>query len=228
MKTYIAYIRTSTRRQDLGLEAQQAIIDRFLRKDDRVLHTFIEQDSGSNNNRIELNKAMAMCKETKSILLIAKLDRLSRNVSFISTLLDDKDIDVCVADMPDANKLTLHILAAVAQQELDFIKQRTKDSLDVIKDNIIKNGFHISKSGNTITKLGNGKVISDDNRLLGVKAIKEKKALNPNNIKAKAFATSLRSAGETFKDIANTLNENGFKSANGGIFYPTSVRNLLL
>lgn len=188
MKYYITYIRTSTKRQDLGLEAQQNIIKNFLSSEDVVLYSFSEQESGSKKNRIELNKAIQACKDNKAVLLIAKLDRLSRSVSFISTLLDS-DIEIVVADMPNANKFTLHILASVAQQELDSIHKRTTDALNVIKNNIQRNGFHISKVGNRITKLGNGSSITEQNRLLGQQAIKAKKHNNPNLIKAKAFAS---------------------------------------
>lgn len=225
MKHYITYIRTSTKRQDLGLEAQQNIITNFLNEYDIVLYSFSEQESGSKKNRIELNKAIQACKDSKAVLLIAKLDRLSRSVSFISTLLDS-DIEIVVADMPNANKFTLHILASVAQQELDSIHKRTTDVLDVIKNNIKRNGFHISKVGNRITKLGNGSSISEQNRLLGQQAIRAKKHNNPNLIKAKAFASVLKKAGSNLTEITLQLNNNGFKTSQGKRFHLMSTRRL--
>lgn len=116
-------------------------------------------------------------------MLIAKLDRLSRNVAFIASLLET-DIEIVVADMPNANKFTLHILASIAQQELDSIHRRTSETLNVIKRNIERDGYHISKAGNRITKLGNGKSISEQNRQLGQQAIKAKKDNNPNQGKS--------------------------------------------
>jgi DNA invertase Pin-like site-specific DNA recombinase len=225
MKHYITYIRTSTKRQDLGLEAQQNIISNFLDKDDVVLYSFSEQESGSKKNRVELNKAIQDCKDNKAILLIAKLDRLSRSVSFISTLLES-DIEIVVADMPNANKFTLHILASVAQQELDSIHKRTTDALKVIKNNIENNGFHTSKAGNRITKLGNGSSISEENRLLGQQAIKSKKHSNPNLIKAKAFASVLKKAGSNLTNITEQLNNNGFKTSQGKSYHLMSTRRL--
>ncbi len=225
MKHYISYIRTSTKRQDLGLEAQQNIINNFLNKNDIVLYSFSEQESGSKKNRVELNKAIQACKDYKAVLLIAKLDRLSRSVSFISSLLDS-DIEILVADMPNANKFTLHILASVAQQELDSIHKRTTDALNVIKKNIAHNGFHISQAGNRITKLGNGSSISEQNRLLGQQAIKAKKDSNPNLIKAKAFADVLKKAGSNLTSITEQLNKNGFKTSRGNRYHLMSTRRL--
>lgn len=225
MKYYITYIRTSTKRQDLGLEAQQNIIKNFLSSEDVVLYSFSEQESGSKKNRIELNKAIQACQLHKAVLLIAKLDRLSRSVSFISTLLDS-EIEIVVADMPNANKFTLHILASVAQQELDSIHKRTTDALNVIKNNIKRDGFHISKAGNRITKLGNGSSISEENRLLGQQAIKIKKLSNHNLIKAKAFANVLKNAGSTLTEITLQLNNNGFKTSQGKRFHLMTTRRL--
>ncbi len=218
-------MRVSTSKQSLGIDAQHTIINNYIQTTDEVIHTFIEKESGRNNNRVELNKAIQMCKDKNAILLIAKLDRLSRNVKFIADLMES-NLDFVACDIPIVDKFTIHLYAALAEMEVTKIKTRTKDSLAEIKNNIDKNGYHISKAGKKITKLGNGNTITDDTRLLALKGIKEKRFSNTNNIKAKALASSLRSAGKTYNDIANTLNENGFKSSRGGIFYPTSVCNL--
>jgi len=226
MKKYITYIRTSTKKQDLGLEAQQNIINNFLQPDDIILHAFSEQESGSKKNRVELNKAIKACQDNKCILLIAKLDRLSRSVSFISSLYDDGKIEIIVADMPTANKFTINILASVAQQELDSIHKRTTEALNVIKRNIEREGYHISKSGNRITKLGNGMAITDHNRLLGQIAIQERVASNPNLIKARAFANALKSAGQSLTQITEQLNSNGFKTSRGNNYHLMSTSRL--
>jgi DNA invertase Pin-like site-specific DNA recombinase len=83
MKKYVAYIRVSTTKQELGLESQLNIINNYIGKNDTILKLFTEKESGRNNNRIELSKAIAYTKDNDAILLIAKLDRLSRNVTFI-------------------------------------------------------------------------------------------------------------------------------------------------
>jgi hypothetical protein len=98
--------------------------------------------------------------------------------------------------------------------------------LNVIKNNIKRNGFHISKLGNRITKLGNGSSISKQNRLLGQQAIKAKKHNNPNLIKAKAFASVLKKAGSNLTEITLQLNNNGFKTSQGKRFHLMSTRRL--
>jgi DNA invertase Pin-like site-specific DNA recombinase len=111
MKKYVAYIRVSTTKQELGLESQLNIINNYIDNDDVILNLFTEKESGRNNNRIELNKAIEFTKENDAVLLIAKLDRLSRNVAFISTLMDSK-VNFKACDMPTADNFTIHIFAA--------------------------------------------------------------------------------------------------------------------
>ena len=116
MEAFIAYYRVSTQRQGLsglGLEAQKNAVLSFLHNRDLVSE-FTDIETGKNDNRPELLKAIDLAKRTNSTLLIAKLDRLSRNLTFISTLMDAKVRFIC-ADMPDANELTIHIFAALAQ-----------------------------------------------------------------------------------------------------------------
>src|SRR6476659_2239529 len=93
---------------------------------------FTEIESGKRNNRVELEKALAACKKHKAKLIIAKLDRLSRNLAFIATLMDS-GVEFVAVDHPHANKLTVHILAAVAQHEREAIAQRTRDALQAAK-----------------------------------------------------------------------------------------------
>lgn len=221
---YIAYTRVSTSKQDLGITAQHNIIERFIKDDDSILHTYTERESGRNNYRPELIKAIQHCKETNSTLLIAKLDRLSRNVAFISTLMNS-GIKFVACDIPTADNFTIHIFAAMAEREADMIRTRTKQAMEVIKDNISNNGFHISKSGNRITSLGGG-TFAPEHRELGIKAIKEKKASNENLKRAKAFAQSLQDNGLNLTQIANILNTNGFRTSKGKDYWHTSVRRL--
>ena len=126
---YITYFRVSTKKQDLGLDAQQTIVNRFLKPDDNVLLTYSEKETGTKKRiQNELLKAIEKCKETGAILLIAKLDRLARNVSFISALMDS-NVEFKALDMPHANKLTIHIFAAIAEHEAELISQRTKAAI---------------------------------------------------------------------------------------------------
>lgn len=226
MKKYIAYTRVSTNKQDLGLEVQLEIINRFINPSDEVIHTYTEKESGRKSDRPELMKAIQHCKETNSILLIAKLDRLSRNVAFISTLMDSK-VSFKACDIPTADNFTIHIFAALAEREVGLIRERTKSAMNVIKENISKNGYHISKSGNKITSLGGGTFTSEQ-REMGIAVIRQKKASNENLKRAKAFAQSLKDNGLNVTQIANLLNENGFKTSRGKEYYHTQVSRLFV
>lgn len=224
MKKYIAYIRVSTTKQDLGLDAQLNIIHNFIKPTDEVIQLFTEKESGSKNDRTELHKAIECAKSNDATLLIAKLDRLSRNVAFISTLMDTK-VKFKACDMPTADNFTIHIFAALAQRELEMIRERTKSALEVIKYNIDNNGYHISKAGNRITNLGSTE-FKDEHRLMGVEAVKQKKLNNENLRRAKAFASSLKDNGMNYVQITSLLNQNGFKTSTGKDYYHTSTIRL--
>ncbi|MEW5675520.1 recombinase family protein [Flavobacterium enshiense] len=226
MKKYIAYTRVSTSKQDLGLDVQLEIINRFIGKTDEVLATYTEKESGRKSDRPELMKAIQHAKDSGSILLIAKLDRLSRNVAFISTLMDSK-VQFKACDIPTADNFTIHIFAALAEREVGLIRERTKSAMNLIKENISKNGYHISKSGNRITSLGGG-TFTPEQRELGISVIKQKKASNENLKRAKAFALSLKDNGLNQTQIANLLNTNGFKTSKGFDYTHTQVRRLFV
>jgi DNA invertase Pin-like site-specific DNA recombinase len=117
----------------LGLDAQRQAVLQFLDGGSwSLIGEFTEIESGKRNLRPELVKALAACKRNKAKLVIAKLDRLSRNLAFIATLMDS-GVEFIAVDNPHANKLTVHILAAVAQHEREMIAQRTKDALQAAK-----------------------------------------------------------------------------------------------
>jgi DNA invertase Pin-like site-specific DNA recombinase len=140
---FVAYYRVSTDRQGrsgLGLEAQQKAVQDYLNGADwSLVAELTEVETGKRSDRPELTKALALCRKHKAKLVIAKLDRLSRNLAFIATLMDSGAEFVAV-DNPHANKLTLHILAAVAQHEREMIAERTKAALAAAKARGIKLG----------------------------------------------------------------------------------------
>ena len=133
---FVAYFRVSTDKQGksgLGLDAQRKAVEDYLNGGTwSLIGEFTEVESGKRNQRPELVKALAACKRQKAKLVIAKLDRLSRNLAFIATLMDS-GVEFIAVDNPHANKLTVHILAAVAQHEREVIAQRTKDALQAAK-----------------------------------------------------------------------------------------------
>ena len=213
-QSFIAYFRVSTHRQGisgLGLDAQRSSVLSFI-GDRSLLGEFKDIESGKNDYRPELLKAIEMTKETNSTLVIAKLDRLSRNLNFITLLQREKVKFVC-CDLPDANELTIHIIGAMAQNERERISQRTKDALSQLK----KRGVQLGCPAN-LTKQARKK---------GSLKMKEKATLNPNNIKAKKVILLLKENGMTLREITKELNESGFKTSTNGLFQPEQVRRLL-
>jgi DNA invertase Pin-like site-specific DNA recombinase len=139
---FVAYYRVSTAEQGksgLGLEAQRkAVVDYLDGGRWELVAQFTEVESGRRDDRPELAKAIAACKKHRARLIIAKLDRLSRDVAFIATLM--KGVDFLAADNPHANKLTIHIMAAMAEFERDAISKRTKEALAAAKARGVKLG----------------------------------------------------------------------------------------
>ena len=126
---FVAYFRVSTDRQGksgLGLDAQREAVMNYLNGGRwSLVDEFTEAESGKRSDRPELEKALAACKKLKAKLVIAKLDRLSRNLAFIAALMES-GVEFVAVDIPHANKLTIHILAAVAQHEREMISERTR------------------------------------------------------------------------------------------------------
>lgn len=133
---FVTYYRVSTLKQGesgLGLEAQQMAVKKHLAKDNSVeLASFTEIETGKNNARPQLQAALLRCRQTKATLLVAKFDRLSRNAAFLLTL-RDSGMKFVAADMPDANDLTIGLLAVVAEHEREMISKRTKEALAAAK-----------------------------------------------------------------------------------------------
>ena len=133
---YITYLRVSTDQQGdsgLGLEGQRKAVTDFIKfNGNKLIAEYVEVESGRNNDRSVLAEAMAACRKHKAKLVIAKLDRLARNAAFLLAL-RDSGVDFICADMPDANRLTIGILAVVAEDEADRISARTKAALQAKK-----------------------------------------------------------------------------------------------
>jgi DNA invertase Pin-like site-specific DNA recombinase len=213
MTKYVAYLRVSTGKQansGLGLEAQEATIKSFLKPSDQLLQTYVEVESGKNNDRPELAKALNHTKLTDARLLVTKLDRLSRAVSFIAQLMDSK-VDFVACDQPSATPLTIHIYAAMAEHERNMISERTKAALKAAKDRGVKlGGFRGVKI----------------NPALGT-AAKRERARSFNARVCKAIAELQAEGATSLSELARRLNERGIPTSRGSEWRPTQVARVL-
>ncbi len=221
MTDYVAYMRVSTAKQGrsgLGLEAQRAAITGFLREGDRLLSPeFVETESGKHDNRPELAKALNRCKLTGATLLVAKLDRLSRNVAFIATL-QDAGVRFVAADMPEANELTIHVMAAMAQHERKAISKRTKEALAAAKARGKQlGGWRSRKDGNPREAV--------DHRL-GTLA-RQERAAEFNGRVSQAIAEMQADGASSMAEIARRLNDEGIRTRRGGQWQATQVSRVL-
>lgn len=216
-KNYIAYLRQSTTKQEmsgLGVEAQREIIQNYL-KDRKPIAEYIETESGRKSDRPKLTEALEVCRKTGSTLIVAKLDRLSRNVAFTSKLLDS-DVEIVFCDFPEANKLVLHIISSIAEYEAGLISQRTKQSLQAKK----ARGYKLGKSENLLSRLE--QAIEKSNRTNRQKAMD-----NPNNKRAIAMLKGLVKEERSLSEMARILNKEGFVTSKGCQFKASQVSILL-
>ena len=214
MIKYVIYRRVSTKEQGksgLGLEAQtrdiSAYLEHYSDQPYEVIGDYTDILSGSEDIRPELDKAMALAKKEKAILLVSKLDRLSRRVSFISKLMEDKGLQFKVACLPQADKFQLHIYSALAEQEREFISQRTKSALKEAKARGVKlGGLRDSTFKRNEARLAN--------------AVAEAKSLE-------SIVKPLRKQGMRVAHIAEALNKASIKAPRGGEWSSVQVSRVL-
>jgi DNA invertase Pin-like site-specific DNA recombinase len=214
---FVAYLRVSTRRQGasgLGLQAQQEIIQKHLNGDSPIAE-FIEVESGRKYDRPKLHEALELCKKEKATLIVAKMDRLSRNVAFTSQLLDS-GIEIVFCDFPKANRLVLTIISAISEYEAGLIRQRTKAALQVKKEQ----GCQLGKPENLMQNMD--KAIANSR-----KTNQEKARNNPNNKRAVAILRGLANKTTNYSEMARVLNDEGFLTSRGGRFSSKQVSILL-
>ena len=211
---FIAYYRVSTEKQGrsgLGLEAQRKAVEAYLDGGSwKLVAEFTEIESGKRSERPKLAEAIKTAKEHKATLVIAKLDRLSRNVAFIANLME-AGADFVAVDMPHANKLTIHILSAVAEHEREMISQRTRAALAAAKSRGVQ--------------LGNRSNIK----------VAQARSRAARMAQADQFASNIqpvilqiRGAGvQTLKGIADALNARGLRTPRGGEWQAIQVKRIV-
>jgi DNA invertase Pin-like site-specific DNA recombinase len=217
---FISYLRVSTDKQGrsgLGLEAQRQAVTDFLNGGCwQLLQEYVEVETGKHADRPVLIEALHHAKVTGATLVIAKLDRLSRDVEFIAKLQKSSTRFLC-ADMPEANELTIGMLAVIAQHERKMISQRTKDALAAAKAGGQRLGN--PNGAAALRRAGKGNAAS----IAAIKTAADGHAANLAPIIADIRRTGIVS----FKGIARELNGRGILTARGGQWYPTTVKNLL-
>jgi len=222
----IAYYRVSTKKQEksgLGLQGQEAAVEEHSRQNGgKLIGRYIETESGKNKGRPELAKAIAHARRSKATLVVAKLDRLARNVALTSALMES-GVDFVACDNPHANKFTIHILAAVAEHEAEQISQRTKAALAAAKRRGVKLGSH--RPGHWDGREGK--------RLAGLKKARKaaveshRKAFEAGYSDLFPIVKERRDAGESLQRIADELNKMGHTTRRGKPWNRMQVSRLL-
>ena len=197
----------------LGLEAQRKSVLGYVQDPALIVGEFTDIKSGKLNQRVQLLNAIAYAQTQGARLVIAKLDRLSRNLTFIASLLESKVRFVC-ADMPDANEFTIHLLAALAQQERKLISQRTKQALEQKRRQVGE------------WRRGAQSFLDPAVSAKAAQANRQPAADNRHNRKATELTRALLEAGLSCTEIARRLNGAGFLTARGCLFQATQVMRL--
>jgi len=214
MRQFVTYRRVSTQEQGrsgLGMDAQvrdiSIYLEQYAEQPFKVIAEFEDVQSGTVDDRPELEKALELVRKTGAELLVAKLDRLSRKVSFIATLMDDKKVRLRVAAMPNADKFQLHIYAALAEQEREFISLRTKAALAEAKARGTKLGGLRDKTG-------------ERNKAVQAQA-------KAGAERVASLIIPMRTSGASLREIAASLNKSGVPTARGGKWQASQVKRTL-
>jgi len=216
---FISYLRVSTGKQGrsgLGIEAQRAAVTAFLNGGDwTLIAEFSEVETGKNNDRPQLAAALAQCRLTGATLVVAKLDRLSRDAAFLLTL-NKSGVDIRAADMPDANTMVFGIMALVAQHEREAISRRTKEALAAAKHRGVK--------------LGGVRYIKSEAEMSAMReaATAARKAAAEARVADLApMLTGWRAEGLSLAAMAQRLTDQGVRTPRGGAWSPTAVMRAL-
>ena len=217
----VSYLRVSTAKQGLsglGMEAQRAAVAQFTAAGSHTLVAeFVEVESGRKADRPQLAAALTSCRLHRATLVIAKLDRLARNVAFIANLMNG-GVEFVACDMPHANRLTLHLLAAIAEHEREMISQRTKAALQAAK----ARGVRLGNKNGAAALLDGCRLAAEGSAVVRrARALQQAAAVAPILAELSANALSCR-------EMARALNHRGVPSPSGRSWYAEQVRRTRL
>lgn len=214
---FVTYLRVSTDRQGrsgLGLEAQRAAVLDHVASKGQIAAEYVEIESGKKNDRPQLAHAMAEAKRIGAVLLIAKLDRLARNVAFIANLLE-AGVEIAAADMPEANRFLLHVMAAVAEHEAQAISYRTRAALAAAKARGVALGWSMPER-------------RDEQRQASRRgAAQNAQKADRHAANVLPVILQIATTGASLRRIKDELNARGIKTSRGGKWHATTVRNAL-
>ena len=211
---FVIYYRVSTKAQGasgLGLSAQERdvklYLDNYAPAGHQVIAEITEIESGKEDQRPELQHALELCKREQAVLLVSKLDRLSRRVSHIAALMEDKKLEFKVASMPLADKFQLHIYAALAEQERDFVSKRTKAALAEAKARgVALGGLRDKTMKRNLVRL---------------------EQANKEAEKLRCLIEPMIERRDTLSKMADSLNKAGVTTSRGGKWYPQSIKRVI-
>jgi DNA invertase Pin-like site-specific DNA recombinase len=208
---YVSYLRVSTKKQGsdgLGIDSQRLDVNKYINSvNGNLAIEFIEVESGTKINRKELQKAIDYCQINKATLVVSRLDRLARNAKFLFTLLDSK-VNIIFADMPNTDLFTIKVLALIAEKDVQRIRENTKKALNAKK-----------QRGE---KVGNAQNL-EIGRIRSIETKKENAKICQYNKRAFAMISALKIQGLSFRQIAENLNANGFRTRNNSAYSATQI-----
>lgn len=219
MSRFVAYFRVSTaaqRRSGLGIEAQKAAVGAFMRGE-QPMQEFVEIESGADNDRPQLAAALRACRLSGAKLVVAKLDRLSRNLAFLAALMDS-GVEFVACDNPNANRLTVHILAALAEHERALISARTREALAAAKARGVVLGGRRHDVGAQASKAA---------AVAAQKRSTEAKATAADMAQAIADVRVTIGEGASLRLIAAELTRRGVRSPRGAVVTASTVQRAL-
>jgi DNA invertase Pin-like site-specific DNA recombinase len=223
VERFVAYYRVSTARQGhsgLGLEAQQRTVESYLRTTSgRLLASFTEVESGKRNDRPKLREAILRAKVTGARLIIAKMDRLSRNAAFLLAL-RDSGVRFVAADLPNADDSFVGIMAVIAQREREVIAQRTKEALAIARKRLAERGQRLGNPNGAAALRR-----ADKGNRAAVQTIIEVADRRASDL-AEVLADIEASGARSLAAVAAELNEREIEAPRGGRWYPASVARL--